>query len=165
MRRPNRSRRKSRRIRVMRLWKYPEAVKARPYLSGVLGSLRDDWLDLQQQQLNEERLADKKADRTTLIRLEDTRKASHRASERFRDSLRELRKIDVFLLDPVQGIAFIPFQKEEELAWMIYDRFDENGLVAWRLHSDPIEQRRPIEEITALPDTPESPEAPAAEGN
>jgi len=146
----------------MRLWKYPEALKARPYLQRVLGSLRDDWLQLQQHQLDESRLAEKKANRTNLIGLEEARKESHRASERFRDSLRELRKIDVFLLDPVQGIAFIPFQREEELAWMVYDRFDENGLIGWRLHSDPIEQRRPIGEITEIP---EIAPAPAAEGN
>lgn len=165
MRRPNRSRRKSRRIRVMRLWKYPEAIKARPYLHRVLGSLRDDWLQLQQHQLDESRLAQKKADRTTLIGLEDARKESHRASERFRDSLRELRKIDVFLLDPVQGIAFIPFQRDEELAWMIYDRFDENGLIGWRLHSDPIEERRPIDEIVKAAAEGTPAEETPAEGN
>jgi len=149
----------------MRLWKYPEAIKARPYLQRVLGSLREDWLELQQNQLQEERLAQKKADRTTLIGIDDARKESHRVSERFRDSLRELRKIDVFLLDPVQGIAFIPFQREEELAWMVYDRFDENGLIAWRLHSDPIEQRRPIDEIAAAETPAADGPLPAAEGN
>jgi len=113
----------------------------------VLSSVREDWLMMQRHRLTIDRLAQRKADRKTLIHLDDTQKDSHRASEDFRSSLRELRKIDVFLLDPVQGLAFIPFQRNEELAWMIYDRFDERGLIGWRWHKDTMETCRPLDEI------------------
>ena len=55
--------------------------------------------------------------------------------------------IDVYLLDPALGVAFIPFKKEEELAWFVFDLFDSDDLKAWRLHQDPLEMRRPIAEI------------------
>jgi hypothetical protein len=129
-------------------------VKAVPYLNRVIGSLRDEWLDLQQHQLRAKRLAEKRPDRATLIDIEDAHRDSDRASENFRGALRELRKIDVFLLDPIQGLAFIPFQRDEELAWMIFDRFDENGLIGWRWHKDPLEMRRPLTEINDLPPAP-----------
>lgn len=163
MRSPRRSRRKSRRLRVIRLWTYPDAVRAVPYLNAVLGSVREDWLTLQSHRLTIDRLNQRKPDRKTLIHLDDTQKASHRASEEFRSSLRELRKLDVFLLDPVQGLAFIPFQRDDELAWMVYDRFDERGLIGWRWHKDTMETRRPLAEIgdaPAIADAPEAPEKP-----
>jgi hypothetical protein len=147
MRRPRRSRRKSRRLRVIRLWSYPDAVRAVPYLSRVLGSVREDWLSMQLHRVSVNRLAQRRADRNTLIHLQDAEKDSDRACQSFRDSLRELRDIDVFLLDPVQGIAFIPFQRNEELAWMIYDRFDERGLIGWRWHKDTLETCRPLDEL------------------
>jgi hypothetical protein len=153
MRRPRRSRRKSRRLRVIRLWTYPDAVRAVPYLNGVLGSVREDWLRMQRHQLTANRLAQRKADRNNLINLAEAQKDSSRASEDFRDSLRELRNIDVFLLDPVQGIAFIPFQRDEELAWMIFDRFDERGLIGWRWHKDTLETCRPLADLDAPPVT------------
>jgi len=151
MRRPRNSRRKSKRLRVIRLWNLPDAVRAVPYLSRVLGSVREHWLTMQRHRLNIDRLGQRKADRQTLIHLQDAQRDSNRASENFRDSLRELRKIDVFLLDPVQGIAFIPFQREEELAWMIYDRFDERGVIGWRWHKDALDMCRPLGELEATP--------------
>jgi hypothetical protein len=137
-------------------------VKAVPYLNRVIGSLRDEWLELQQHLLRAKRLAEKRPDRATLIAIEDAHRDSDRASENFRGALRELRKIDVFLLDPIQGLAFIPFQREEELAWMIFDNFDENGLIGWRWHKDPLEMRRPLTEINELPPTPLAPSLEAS---
>ncbi len=57
--------------------------------------------------------------------------------------------IDVYLLDPVRGVAFVPFQKEEELAWFVFDLFDCDDLKTWRFHQDPLEMRRPIAELDA----------------
>jgi len=122
----------------------------------VLGSVREHWLTMQHHRVRIDRLGHRKADRQTLIHIQDAERDSHRATENFRDSLRELRKIDVFLLDPVQGIAFIPFQREEELAWMIYDRFDERGLIGWRWHKDALETCRPLTELDASPPTSSS---------
>jgi hypothetical protein len=61
------------------------------------------------------------------------------------DTLDDLKAIDVYCLDPVQGLALIPFGKGDELAWYVFDLFALQGLEAWRLHSDPLETRRPLE--------------------
>lgn len=148
MKRPSR-RRSKRRVKVIRLWKYPEAVRAVPYLAGLLGSVRENWLSWKRHELDLRRLDGVKRDRTSLIRREDAQKEARRAGREFRESLRELRKIDVFLVDPVESVAFIPFQQGEELAWMVYDRFDEKGLAGWRFHRDDLEARRPLADLTA----------------
>ena len=44
-------------------------------------------------------------------------------------------------------MAFIPFQKEEELAWFVFDLFESDGLKSWRFHQDPLETRRPIADV------------------
>jgi hypothetical protein len=58
----------------------------------------------------------------------------------------ELKAIDVCCLDPVQGLALIPFGKGDELAWYVFDLFSPQGLEAWRFHRDPLEMRRPLEQ-------------------
>ncbi len=142
---------KSRRLRVIRLWKRHEADKAIPYLHSVIRSLRDHWLDTQRLNVTVQRLHDKKADRATLIEIADSEKEQFQVSGKFKDAMRELRKIDVFLLDPVQGLALIPFQIGEELAWYVFDMFEEKGLVGWRYHQDALEIRRPLEGVDAPP--------------
>ena len=67
------------------------------------------------------------------------------AQAKFDDALVELNAIDVFLLDPVQGLALIPFRKEDDLAWYVFDYFTPRGLIGWRYHHDPIEECRPLE--------------------
>jgi hypothetical protein len=154
MKRPRKSSKKSRRLKVIRLWNYPEAIRAVPYLRSVLDALRNYYLDSLRHRLTVKRLSDRKAERSTLIALEDARKDLDRSQDAFKDSHRELRKIDVFLLDPLEGIALIPCQKNEELAWMVFEQFDENGLVGWRWHKDDFDLRRPLAEFAgplALP--------------
>jgi hypothetical protein len=58
----------------------------------------------------------------------------------------ELKAIDVYCLDPAQGLALIPFGKCGELAWYVFDLFSPQGLEAWRFHGDPLEMRRPLEQ-------------------
>ncbi len=52
--------------------------------------------------------------------------------------------IDVYLLDPVRGVALIPFRKEDDLAWYVFDQFCAGGLSGWRFHNDPLEECRPL---------------------
>lgn len=146
MKRRRRTRR-NRSLRVIRLWTQPEATKALPYVRAITKSLRDHWLTAQSNRVDAQRLSKlSKLSRSQLISLEDFKNAQFKAEEAFNDALGELMGMDVFLLDPVQGLALIPFQQEEELAWYVFDLFDEQGLTSWRFHKDPLEMRRPMPE-------------------
>ncbi len=41
----------------------------------------------------------------------------------------------------------IPCQKDEDLAWMVFEQFDKDGLVGWRFHKDSFDMRRPLGEL------------------
>lgn len=142
---------RSKRLRVLHLWSLAEVEKAVPYLRSVVASLREHWLEV----LNTERRGElaakdpKSQKKTGLLAkayLQDDRR---RAQQRFDDTLEELNKLDVFLLDAVQGVALIPFRKEDDLAWFVFDQFTARGLVGWRNHSDPIEECRPLDLLPA----------------
>jgi hypothetical protein len=85
--------------------------------------------------------------RSALLASQAAAEEKTQAEDRFADALNELMGIDVYLLDPVSGVAFIPFQKDEELAWFVFDLFDSADLKTWRFHQDPLEMRRPITEV------------------
>jgi hypothetical protein len=138
-----------RQLRMIRLWNYPQAQKALPYLRSVTQSLRDHWLDAQNKRREVERLAKLPGRRNRSAILAEQRAAEEkgRAEDLFTDALNELMGIDVYLLDPVRGVAFIPFQKQDNLAWFVFDLFDGDDLKTWRLHEDPLEMRRPIAEV------------------
>jgi hypothetical protein len=70
------------------------------------------------------------------------------AGVRFEETIKELNAIDVCSLDPAQGLALIPFAKNDELAWYVFDLFAPQGMKAWRFHEDPLESRRPLERNT-----------------
>jgi uncharacterized protein DUF2203 len=145
-------RRPKRQVRAIRLWSYPEAAKALPYLRSLTDSLRGHWLELQERQLAARRLNDlRKPTRSDRIALEDAQEDARRAEEHFDDALEELMRLDIFLLDPVRGLALIPFQQEEELAWYVFDLFDKDGLTSWRYHKDPLDTRRPVPRNTEVP--------------
>ena len=136
---------KNRAMRLIRLWTYADAVKAVPYYRSLTNSLRDHWLELQSKALAAKRLQDvRRPTRRDMIALEETQKDLGEAQDEFNSALEELMRMDVFLLDPVHGIALIPFQQEDDLAWYVFDLFDEHGLVSWRYHKDPLETRRPM---------------------
>jgi hypothetical protein len=140
---------KRRKLRTISLWNYQQARRALPYLRSVTGSLREHWLDIQRKHAEVNRLAQRpgRPDRSTILAGETAAEEEMRAKDRFSDALNELIGIDVYPLDPVAGVAFIPFQKEEELAWFVFDLFDGEELKSWRFHEDPVDMRRPIAEV------------------
>jgi hypothetical protein len=144
---------RNRSLRVIRLWNYPEARKALPYVRSIARSLREHWLDVQSRRVDALRLGRLgRLSRTDLIALEDTQAAQAKAEDAFNGALEELMSMDVFLLDPVHGIALIPFQQDDELAWYVFELFEKAGLTAWRFHKDPLEMRRPmLDELTKVP--------------
>ena|SRR5271165_3362472 len=138
-------------LKLIRLWNYPKAQKALPYIRCVVQSMRDHWLDAQMRRAEVKRIAEKpgRPNREAILAGEKAAEEKTNAEDRFADALQELIGIDVYLLDPVRGVALIPFQKDEELAWFVYDHFDGDALKTWRLHQDPLEARRPIEDVLA----------------
>jgi hypothetical protein len=144
-----RQRHKERPVRVVRLWTRDEAEKALPYLRSIIASLREHWLSWQSHErdlgLLEQRKTGKPRDR--LLAEQTAQDSCERSAQRFQDALGELSKIDVFLLDPVQGQALIPFRREDELAWFVFDNFDKKGLVGWRYQQDPIDKCRPLSPV------------------
>ncbi|MCI0684214.1 MAG: DUF2203 family protein [Gemmataceae bacterium] len=144
-------------LRAIRLWTYADAVKALPYLRSLTNSLREHWLELQSRQLAAKRLHDvRKPTRRDMIALEETLSDVRQSEDKFESALEEMMRQDVFLLDPVQGLALVPFQSGDELAWYVLDVFAEDPLTTWRFHKDPLETRRPV---------PKTPPAVAAAGS
>lgn len=134
-------------MRALRLWTYDEASRAVPYLRSVVGSLREHWLEAQRQRRASELLASRpgRADRQRLLTGADLHNRQENAENRFNEALEELMRIDVYLLDPVKGVALIPFRKDDDLAWYVFDQFSTPGLSGWRFHDDPLEECRPLE--------------------
>ena len=147
-----RRRRKARSsMRVLHLWTYPQAEQAKGYLRSVLGSLREQWLEARKQTVHAERIASRRMDRRAIWAHEDAVADLGKAEDRFNEALEELMRLDVYLLDPVEGLALIPFQQGEDLAWYVFDLHDPDGLTSWRYHSDPLETRRPMDEAKIKP--------------
>ena len=141
-----RRKRDTRGMRALRLWEQADAARAVPYLRSVVGSLREHWLDAQSKRRDLERLNRQpgRADRRRLLAGQELHARQESAEDCFNDAVQELMRIDVYLVDPVQGVVLIPFRKEDDLAWYVFDQFDEHGLAGWRYHSDPLEQCRPL---------------------
>ena len=139
-------RERSRRVRVMHLWDWTEVTKAVPYLHSVVGSLREHWLEVLnvQRQLSRSAKPKLQGKREQLLEAETQQDERRRAQGKFDDALEELSRIDVFLLDPVKGLVLIPFRKDDDLAWYVFDRFARDGLIGWRNHNDPIGECRPL---------------------
>jgi hypothetical protein len=138
---------KPKQMRVLNLWTHSDASKAVPYLRSVTGSLREHYLDLLQTQRAIDRAESDQVSprRDRIIAAEKQNDDRQRAQTKFDEALEELNRVDVFLLDPVNGTALIPFRKENDLAWFVFDHFAPKGLIGWRNHSDPIEECRPLE--------------------
>jgi uncharacterized protein DUF2203 len=148
----NRKGSKSRQTTI-RAWTYDQARNALPYVGSVMGSLREHWIDAQHFNRHFRRLASQvgRPDRKRLLAQEELNRQAREALEAFHEAQEELNELDVFCTDPVRGEAVIPFAHDKDLAWFIYDRFDPEPLRFWRLHSDPLDTRRPIAELPAPP--------------
>jgi hypothetical protein len=133
-------------LHVFHLWDWREVTKAIPYLHSVIDSLREHWLELRHCDRLLERSSRRKEPRKRLEILEETDRAADRARAQteFEDALAELNRVDAYLLDPAKGLALIPFRKEDDLAWYVFDHFTPRGVIGWRYHSDPIEECRPL---------------------
>lgn len=143
-----------RRGNALRVWSYDAACHALPYVTSVMGSLREHWLDAQAHDRRARQLADLpgRPDRGRLLAQQEANARSREAQERFDLTAQELHDLDIFCIDPLRGEGAIPFVHDEQLAWFIYDLFAPNTLLAWRYHTDSLDIRRPIAETLAGPD-------------
>jgi hypothetical protein len=145
----NRNKGAKKRRQTIPLWTYPEALKALPYLTSVMQTVREYRIEAKRHHRAARRLANQpgRPDRATLIAHQDESHDARLANDRFHDALNELHDLGVYCLDAVRGEALIPFAHEQQLAWFVYDLFEPNGLRFWRYHNDPLEKRRLIQEI------------------
>lgn len=144
-------------LRAIRLWNQADATLAFPYIRSVAQGLREHWLSATSSDLRARRLSAKpgRPDRNTLMAIEDANGEKNTALNRFEEAIEELNKIDAFCLDPVKGIIWVPFRSGDELAWYVFDTFDQKGLIGWRLHNDAAETLRPMAEPLPKPENPE----------
>ena len=136
-----------RRSRILQTWSIRQAEAAVPYIRSVLTSLREDHLEVQARRLEVRRLAagPGRRDRAGLLSLRQAQDEADRALERAVEDAEELAELDVYSLDPASGQGQLPFVYEEQLAWYLFDLFDERKpLRYWRFESDPTDMRRPI---------------------
>jgi hypothetical protein len=133
---------------TIQVWTYEQATRALPYVASIIRSLREDALEIQRFSVEAERLAKLpgRPTRDQLIDREEALRAAREASDRFDETLAELHILDIYSLDPLRGQALIPFAQSDQLAWYVYDLFDEKPLRFWRYHEDPLETRRSVSE-------------------
>jgi hypothetical protein len=134
------------REKAIQVWTYDQARAAVPYLGSVVRSLREQAIEALALQRQAKRLADKpgRPDRDDLIAFEEAERQARRAEAQLQETADELHALDVFSLDPVGGLALVPFVNDEQLAWYIFDLFDPQPYRFWRYQSDPDDTRRPV---------------------
>jgi hypothetical protein len=131
---------------TIRLWSFEDAQAVVPYLSSIIRSLREHYLELLSLRRQLLAIAERpgRPDRKTLIAEQEIRRELARAEQEYQLALDELEALDVQPLDPSQGTALVPFISDEQLAWYVFDLFDSQPIRSWRYQSDPDETRRKL---------------------
>jgi hypothetical protein len=137
------------RTQVIPVWTYGQARKALPYLASIMKTIREYRLEARRHHLAAARLAEApgRPGRASIIAEQEEAREARRAEERSQEGILELQQLGIFCLDPIRGEALVPFARNEQLAWFVYDLFDPDLLCAWRYHDDDLEMRRPISEV------------------
>ena len=128
---------------ALRMWTYAGAIKVLPYLRSLVQSLRHAWLEMRQAREQVRRVETRpgRPDRDSLILLEETQRDLQRAEAKLEEIIEEMLPLSAYCIDPTAGLVVMPWLSNGVLAWFVFDLFDSQGLVAWRLHSDPTETR------------------------
>jgi hypothetical protein len=136
------------------LWTFPQARAAAQYLSSVLSSIRETWLEAARKEIYAQRLAARpgRSDRKRIMDEQQAFAEARSAQERYLEVREELESLGIACLDPNQGLAWIPFSYENQLAWFVFDLFDSEPIRFWRFQTDPLETRRSVSEIAANAD-------------
>ena len=139
------------RQQTIQIWTQEQARRVMPYLTSIVRSLREYRLEAVHQHRRAEQLAKKhgRPDRAAIIAHKEAVRRTEEAEATFNDALNELHTLDIYCLDPIQGLALIPFGVADELAWFVFDLFEKDTPRFWRFHKDPIESRRPLAELVS----------------
>ena len=134
------------------LWTYAEAVKALPYLHALVRALREHWLHRERARLQVRRLdgGPGPRDRQAPISRAEAIREAEVAEGSFNEARRELEALNVSCLDPVGGLALIPFREGDDRAWCVFDLFAVRGpesgsftLTRWNSGGRPVEPLDP----------------------
>ena len=139
--------RRARRSRqTLRLWTFDQAQAAVPYIASIVRSLREHALNMQslRRRLSALEGLPGRADRRTLIAIEEAKRDLLRGEEEYALAIEELDSLDIQPLDPLTGQALVPFVHDDQLAWYVFDLFDSQPIRSWRYQSDPDETRRKL---------------------
>jgi hypothetical protein len=139
-----------RRKRTIRVWTIDEATAAVPYIASVVRSLRDHWLDAAAKHQMSDRLESipGRPDRNLLIAKSEALREADEAEGRYLEARDELSVLDIYCIEPTRGEALVGFLKDNQLAWFVFDLFDSKPFRYWRYHSDPLDTRRPIADLS-----------------
>ncbi len=138
---------------TIQVWTHDQARRVLPYVASIMRTLRDYRLEALQHDREARKLAalPGRPDRAGILALQEAKRAAEQADSRFQEALEELHILDVYCLDPVQGLALIPFARDNQLAWFVFNLFESDPLQWWRYHRDPLEKRRPMQEALEGP--------------
>jgi hypothetical protein len=139
------------------VWTQEQAERARPYIASILRTVREDFLQLQQNRRKAKRLAQKQGRprRQDIIEQDEANREATRLENEVAEGVQELLQMNVHCVDPVNGLAMIPFVQQEQLAWFVFELFDQQHLRSWRFHYEDLAVRRPLSE--AKPELPDKP--------
>ena len=131
---------------TLRLWAFEDAQAAVPYLSSIVRSIREHHLTAVAKRRELLAMAERpgRPDRKALIAEQEARRELQKAEQDHQDAVDELSQLDVQPLDASQGTALVPFVHDEQLAWYVFDLFDDKPIRSWRYQSDPDETRRKL---------------------
>jgi hypothetical protein len=135
------------------VWTFEQAQRAVPYITSVVNSIREHFLNLQTAQIRAERLADTPGlpSREQIIEQDDTDRDIARHEQDLLETLQELTSLNIHCIEPIQGLAMIPFVQSDQLAWFVFDLFTDKKLEGWRFHHDDLYKRRPLADLTPEP--------------
>jgi hypothetical protein len=151
---------------ALRLWTPDGAAKIVPYIRSLSQSLREAWLELRQAQSRVRKLETRpgRPDRDTLIQLEESQRDVEQAEAHLEETLDDMLALSAYCVDPGAGLVVVPTLCKDVLAWFVFDLFDPRGLIGWRLHTDPLETRRPLSEFELPAPPAAATEASAVDG-
>lgn len=129
-----------------RMWTHVRAQAALPYVTNVLHSLREHWIEMRIHRARAKKLGEKpgRLDRAAMIAVQDAHQEAHKAAMAYHDAQKELQALGITCLDPARGEALFPIQHKRKLAWLLCDLFDSQPLRFWRFQDDPADVRRPV---------------------
>lgn len=139
-------RRTKRTRHTLRLWAFDQAQAAVPYITSVVRSLREHALQAQSHRRHLDALENRpgRPDRARLIERDEARRELSAAEDALHQATEELEALDIYTLDALRGQALVPFAHDDQLAWYVFDLFDDQPIRSWRYQSDPEETRRKL---------------------